>query len=58
MLKDITLRVTPDIAYENERLAQQVARELKLDRKRIKRIDPVKRSIDARQRQIMVNLSL
>ena len=58
MLKDITLRVTPDIAYENERLAQQVARELKLDRKRIKRIDPVKRSIDARQRQVMVNLSL
>ncbi|MDE5553817.1 MAG: FAD-binding protein, partial [Muribaculaceae bacterium] len=58
MLKDISLRVIPDIAYENERLAQQLARELKIDRKRIKRVDLVKRSIDARQRQVMVNLNL
>lgn len=58
MLKELTLRIVPEIAYVDENLAKHVAGELKADRKRIKRIDIVKRSIDARQRQVMVNLSV
>lgn len=58
MLKDTTLRVSPNIAYEPDLLAAEVAGELSIDHSRIARIDIVRRSIDARQRQVMVNLSL
>ncbi len=58
MLRELDLRVTPEIAYEPERLAERAARELKVDRKRVKRVDIFKRSIDARQRQVIINLSL
>lgn len=58
MLKEISLRLTPEIAYEPERLADNVAHELKVDRRRIVRLDMLRRSIDARQRQVYVNLTL
>lgn len=58
MLKEITLRVTPEVAYETEQLARHVAKEISIDRNRIAKIDMLRRSIDARQRQVYVNLSL
>lgn len=58
MLKELTLRVAPETAYETEKLAQRVAKELHVDRSRVKRVDIMKRSIDARQRQVVINLSL
>ncbi len=58
MVRELILRVAPETAYEPERLAQRAAKELGIDRKRAKRVDIVKRSIDARQRQVVVNLSL
>ncbi len=58
MLKELSLRLAPETAYDSERLAQRIAKELATDRRRIKRIDTIKRSIDARQRQIAVNLTL
>jgi len=58
MHKELNLRVTPEVAYEPEHLAQHIARELSIDRMRIAKIDMLRRSIDARQRQVFVNLSL
>lgn len=58
MLKQINLRVTPDIAYVSDRLHAYVAREINSDARTIKAVRIRKRSIDARQRTIYVNLSL
>ncbi|MDE5568453.1 MAG: FAD-binding protein, partial [Muribaculaceae bacterium] len=58
MLKELTLRVAPETAYEPQKLNERVAKELHVDRNRIKRVDIMKRSIDARQRQVVINLSL
>ena len=54
----ITLRVTPDIAYDEERLKRFVADSLHIDVRTIHALRIRKRSIDARQRTIFVNLSL
>ena len=58
MLKQLNLRVTPDIAYVADRLKLYVAREISSDARTLKAIHIRKRSIDARQRTIYVNLSL
>ena len=54
----ITLRVTPDIAYDEERLRRFVAESLHIDVRTINALRLRKRSIDARQRKVMVNLTL
>ena len=56
MLKELSLRVSPETAYEPEKLSSRVAKELNVDRNRVKRVDIMKRSIDARQRQVVINL--
>ena len=56
MLKELSLRVSPETAYESEKLSSRVAKELNVDRNRVKRVDIMKRSIDARQRQVVINL--
>ncbi len=58
MLKELSLRLAPETAYDSRRLSTRVSKELAADPQRIKRIDTVKRSIDARQRQVAVNLTL
>lgn len=58
MLKEIQLRLTPAEAYTPELLAKVAASALGVDPGRVKRTDIVRRSIDARQRRVMVNLSL
>ncbi len=59
MIKDIQLRLKPEIAYTPLKLQLFVADVLGgIDMNRIKDIKIVRRSIDARQRQVMVNLSL
>ena len=58
MLKQINIRVTPDIAYVPDRLQSYVARELDCDARTIHSVRLRKRSIDARQRTVYVNLSL
>lgn len=59
MIKDIQLRLKPEIAYTPLKLQLFVADSIGgIDINRIKDIKIVRRSIDARQRQVMVNLSL
>lgn len=58
MLKELQLRVTPDVAYQPTVLRERVVRELSIDGHRLKDIRIRRRSIDARQRQVVVNLSV
>lgn len=58
MIEQIQLRVKPETAYDNLRLAIEISTMLDIDVNRIKKVDIRRRSIDARQRQVMVNLSV
>lgn len=58
MKKELNLRLTPDVAGQEERLRLCVARELGIDARTIRAMRLRRRSIDARQRTIYVNLSL
>ena len=58
MIKDLQLRVAPEIAYEELRLLGYVSTMLKVDANSIKKVQIIKRSIDARQRNVVVNLSV
>ena len=58
MTKEFQLRVDPCTAADNERVAAFVARQGNFDRGRIKLLQILKRSIDARQRRVMVNLTV
>ncbi len=58
MLHKISLQTAPDIAYNPDALPAAAARELGIAPARVKRVDMLRRSIDARHRRVMVNLSL
>lgn len=58
MTKEFQLRVDSRTAADNERVAAFVARQGNFDRGRIKLLQILKRSIDARQRRVMVNLTV
>ncbi len=54
----LQLRVEPEIAYNSMRLSAYVSTNMSVDVNRIKELRIVKRSIDARQRRIMINLTV
>ena len=58
MIKELHLRVQPAVAASDDALALYIAREESLDRRTIRAMQVTKRSIDARQRVVMVNLSV
>lgn len=58
MIKETQIRVVPQVAYNEQNVKEYVAKEMGLDRRTIKHIRVIKRSIDARQRQVYVNLTL
>lgn len=58
MRTQLQLRVSPEVAFEPMRLRAEVSTRLSCDANRITGITPRKRSIDARQRRVMVNLDL
>lgn len=58
MTTTLQLRVTPDIAYVAENLRQHVAHELQVVPRDIHAVRTLRRSIDARQRTIFVNLTV
>ena len=58
MRTQLQLRVEPQIAYNDLRLLAHVSTQLNLDPSHITSITPLKRSIDARQRRVMVNLQV
>ena len=58
MIKELQLRIAPEIAYQELRLLGTVSTELQIDANAIKKVQIVKRSIDARQRNVMINLTV
>lgn len=58
MQETIDIRVTPKVAGEPMLLKADLSNRLGVDANAIKHITVIRRSIDARQRQVMVNLSL
>ncbi|MBR4572994.1 MAG: FAD-binding protein [Prevotella sp.] len=58
MIKEMQVRVVPQVAYSEQNIAEYVSREAGIDRRTIKHVRVLKKSIDARQRQVMVNLTL
>ncbi|MDE6528177.1 MAG: NAD(P)/FAD-dependent oxidoreductase, partial [Muribaculaceae bacterium] len=58
MIEKLSMRVAPEIAYVPLRLQAAVSTRLGLDVNRIKDVRIRKRSIDARQRNVVINLTL
>ena len=58
MTNEYQIRVTPEVAAQEDRLKRWVADEQGIDERTIYGIRILKRSIDARQRQIYVNLKV
>lgn len=58
MIKELQIRVLPQIAAQNSALKEYLKREKGVDARGITHIRILKRSIDARQRQVYVNLTV
>lgn len=58
MTRDLQLRITPRDAYNEQSIRRYVAREQGWDERTITCVRTLRRSIDARQRDIYVNLSV
>ena len=58
MIQEYQLRVLPDVAYDNKLLRDYVVREKGIDENMLTGVRVLKRSIDARQRIVYVNLTV
>ncbi len=58
MIKELQLRLPPEQAAEEQKMVAHIARELAIDRRSITAIRVLRRSIDARQRMICVNMTV
>lgn len=58
MYKEIEIRVRPEEAAEPEMIRRLAGRKAGVELQRIKHVDVLKRAVDARQREVMVNLSV
>lgn len=58
MIKEVQVRVLPQVAYSEQNIKNYISRELSLDSRTVKAVRVLKKSIDARQRQVYVNLTL
>lgn len=58
MVNEYQIRVLPQVAYNEQGLVDFLARDKGLDARTIQRVRVLRRSIDARQRTIYVNLSV
>jgi len=56
MVLDLQVRVTPCVAASNEEIAHYVASERGISQSRIRGVRVLRRSVDARQRNVMINL--
>lgn len=58
MQKEYQIRVRPEIAYQTSQLAKYLSREKGIAPSSLRHVAIVRRSIDARQRQVYVNLTV
>lgn len=57
MIRETQLRLLPQQAYSEQSIADYVAKDFAIDRRTICHVRVLKRSIDARQRTIYVNIT-
>ena len=58
MIEEYQLRVLPQVAYKEESIKQHLAKEKGLDVRPLQHIRVLKKSVDARQRTIFINLKV
>lgn len=58
MIKELQVRVMPQVAVNEQNIKNYLGRELAIDTRTINHVRILKKSIDARQRQVFVNLTL
>jgi uncharacterized FAD-dependent dehydrogenase len=58
MIQEFQIRVTPQVAHTTENIIRYIAKEKSIDVRTIHQARVLKRSIDARQRNIIVNLTV
>lgn len=58
MITDFQIRVSPEIAYEIDRIKNFIISNEKIKKEQIKAIQIIKRSVDARQKNIFINLKV
>lgn len=56
MYTEITVRIRPEEAADDEILRREVACSLKIDAQRVKHTDIIRRSVDARRKTVLLNL--
>ncbi|MEQ9090414.1 MAG: NAD(P)/FAD-dependent oxidoreductase [Balneola sp.] len=58
MQKELQLRVIPEVAGEEDKLRAYISKTTEIDASEITHVEILKRSIDARQRQVKINLKV
>ena len=58
MIKEQQFRVTPQVAHNEQNIIDYISREMGIDRRTVTHVRILKKSIDARQKQIYINLTL
>ena len=58
MVKEIQIRVLPEIAFDEANLNNYISKQEKVNPKRITKVQVLRRSIDARQRTVYVNVKV
>ncbi|MBM6993462.1 MAG: FAD-binding protein [Prevotella sp.] len=58
MIQEFQIRVVPQVAHSTENIAQYIAKDKGIDARTIHQVRVLRRSIDARQRTIFVNLTV
>ena len=58
MIKEFQIRLLPQHAHSEQSIIEYLAKEKGMDARTVKHVRVLKRSVDARQRTVYVNLSL
>lgn len=58
MVTELQIRVDPRLSCDNDRLQELISAELNVDVSQVTGVRVVKRSVDARQRRVMINLKV
>ena len=58
MQKELQLRVPPEIAADSDKLKDQISQDQNVPKRDIRHVEILRRSIDARQKQVIINLKV
>ena len=58
MIKSVQIRVDPEIAEKKHLLINKISNDINIQKNTVSHIEIVKKSIDARQKKILINLKI